>query len=84
MYRRRRVIDRVIIFFSRYSRNIRRFAKIWDWKIDLIGFSSFFEYSTSLLRGMLELIFRAEYYEVLEIMVIIVSLERIKIILKLC
>lgn len=74
----------LLFFFSRYSRNIRRFAKIWDWKIDLIGFSSFFEYSTSLLRGMLELIFRTGYYEVLEIMVIIVSLERIKIILKLC
>lgn len=74
----------LLFFFSRYSRNIRRFAKIRDWKIDLIEFSSFFEYSTSLLRRMLELIFRAGYYEVLEIMVIIVSLERIKIILKLC
>lgn len=82
MYRRRRVIDRVIIFFFQDIRGI--FAKIWDWKIDLIGFSSFFEYSTSLLRGMLELIFRTGYYEVLEIMVIIVSLERIKIILKFC
>lgn len=40
-------------------------AWIWDWKID---FDGIFEYSISFSgRGMLELIFRTGYYEVLGI-----------------